>query len=142
MNMNKIFAAAGCAAMLFAGCSSADKAADNGATTSTAHVDSDFGEITATVTKEDGKITAISIDQDSDGKSKKELGDDYGMAAASSIGKDWAAQVEFLEKYLVENGIDSVKLDADGYAEEEDVKSGCTINLKDIMEAVDEAAAK
>lgn len=75
-------------------------------------------------------------------KQKKELGAEYGMKSASGIGKEWNEQVEFLEKYIVENGPEAVKLDADGYAEDEDVKSGCTINLSAIMEAVDEAAAK
>lgn len=64
------------------------------------------------------------------------------MKSASGIGKEWNEQIEFLENYIVEHGADSVKLDADGYAEDEDVRSGVTINLSKIMEAVDEAAAE
>ncbi len=147
--MNKrIFAAMAVAGLLFAGCSSnsssstaSSAAADE--TSNTAYVATDGGEISATVTKKDGKVTAIQIDQTTeDGSSKKELGADYGMKSASGIGKEWNEQIEYLENYMIENGIDSVKLNADGYAENEDVKSGCTINLKEIMEAVDEANAK
>ena len=47
-----------------------------------------------------------------------------------------------LEQFIIDNGVDAVKLDKDGYAEDEDLKSGCTINLTDIMEAVKEADAK
>lgn len=73
---------------------------------------------------------------------KKEKGADYGMKSASGIGKEWNEQIEYLEQYMVDNGIDSVKLNSDGYAENEDVKSGCTINLSQIMEAVNEANSK
>ncbi len=61
------------------------------------------------------------------------------MKQASAIGKEWYEQVKYLEQFIIDNGIDAVKLNADGYAENEDLKSGCTINLTDIMEAVNEA---
>ncbi len=64
------------------------------------------------------------------------------MKEASSIGKEWYEQVKYLEQFIIDNGVDAVKLDKDGYAEDEDLKSGCTINLTDIMEAVKEADAK
>lgn len=140
-----LFAALAAASLLLAGCSSTDSAATSSAasdeTTNTAHVATDDGEITATVTKKDGKVTAVQIDETTeDGSSKKDLGSDYGLKDKSGIGKEWDEQIAFLENYLVENGIDSVKLNSEGYAEEEDVKSGVTINLSKIMEAVDEAA--
>lgn len=141
----QLFAALAAASMLFAGCSSssstASSAAADGETTNTAYVDHDGAEISATVTKKDGKITGVTLDEvTEDGDSKKDLGDDYGMKARSGIGKEWYEQIEFLENYIVENGVDAVKLDADGYAENEDVRSGCTINIKSFMEAIDEAA--
>jgi hypothetical protein len=139
--MKKIFAGLGVAAMLLAGCSSSSSTSTD-ETTNYATVTTDSGEVTAGVTKTDGKVTGITIDETSDGESKKDLGDDYGMKAASGIGKEWDEQIEFLENYLLENGIDSVKLDSDGYAESEDVLAGCTINLTNIMKAVDEAAEK
>lgn len=143
--MNKKLAAAAMAAMMLAACSSSsDDAANSTAGTQTeATVTTDGAETTAVLTKEDGKLTGVSIDVvTEEGDSKKHLGADYNMKSASKIGKEWNEQVEFLENYILEHGVDSVKLDADGYAESEDVKSGCTINLKDIMQAVDEANAK
>lgn len=149
----KIFAAVAAAGLLLAGSSSSSTANDSaaagssaaGETTNTAHVEtSDGGEVSATVTKDaDGKVTAIEVDETtSDGESKKEAGADYGLKKASPIGKEWDEQVKFLEDYLIENGIDSVKLNSDGYAESEDVKSGCTINLSNIMKAIEEADQK
>ena len=73
--------------------------------------------IVAAVFDSNGKIVRVSIDEveskigiDATGqladftagevKSKKELGDAYGMKAYSSIGKEWYQQVETLEKWL------------------------------------------
>ncbi|MBR6610524.1 MAG: hypothetical protein IKK99_09960 [Oscillospiraceae bacterium] len=73
--------------------------------------------LVAAVFDENGQIVRISIDEvesnigfDNTGrladftpgevKSKKELGDAYGMKAASSIGKEWYQQIESLEKWL------------------------------------------
>lgn len=131
---------------LLFGCSSGssnDSKSSDGTVSNTAYVEVDDGEISATVTKKDGKVTAVEIDETtSDGESKKAMGTDYGLKSKSAIGKEWDEQIQFLENYLVEHGVDSVKLNSDGYAEEEDVRAGCSINLKDIMKAVDDAAAK
>lgn len=138
--MKKSFALVGLAAMMLAACGGSDAASG---TTESATVATDTGEVTATLTKDaEGKLTGVNIDEIKDGESKKDLGDEYDMKKASGIGKGWYEQIEFLENYIIENGVDSVKLNADGYAESEDVKAGCTINLKTIMEAVDEANAK
>lgn len=73
--------------------------------------------LVAAVFDDNGQIVRISIDEvesnigfDNTGrltdftpgevKSKKELGDAYGMKAASSIGKEWYQQIESLEKWL------------------------------------------
>lgn len=140
--MNKKLLGAAAAALLLAACSSSNGGAA-GTTTEATVTGSDGSETTASLTKEDGKLTGVSIDVvDEDGNSKKELGDDYNMKQASTIGKEWYEQVNYLENYILENGVDAVKLDSEGYAEEEDLKSGCTINLTDIMKAVDEANAE
>ncbi|TGY67054.1 hypothetical protein [Dubosiella muris] len=111
-----------------------------GAQSSAEVTDADGAVTKAELEEENGKITSVSIDViDKDGKSKKELGDEYNMKQASAIGKEWYEQVKYLEQFIIDNGIDAVKLNADGYAENEDLKSGCTINLTDIMEAVNEA---
>lgn len=41
-------------------------------------------------------------------KSKRELGDSYGMKGASPIGKEWYEQVNSLEAYLVGKNIDEI----------------------------------
>ena len=73
--------------------------------------------LVAAVFDNNGQIVRISIDEvetnvgfDNMGqladftpgevKSKKELGDAYGMKAASGIGKEWYQQIESLEKWL------------------------------------------
>ncbi len=151
--MNKKFMLGALALVLLAGCSASstkEETKDENATTtvdeaggaqSDAEVTDADGNVTkATIEEENGKVTSISIDVvDKDGKSKKEAGDDYGMKSPSGIGKEWYEQVKYLEQFIINNGIDAVKLDSDGYAEDEDLKSGCTINLEDIMEAVNEA---
>lgn len=154
--MNKKLILGALSLFLLAGCASNDtkkeETTDESVNTTTdeaggaqfsAEVTDADGNVTkADIEKENGKITSITIDQIKDGSSKKELGDDYKMKEASSIGKEWYEQVKYLEQFIIDNGVDAVKLDKDGYAEDEDLKSGCTINLTDIMEAVKEADAK
>lgn len=73
----------------------------------------------------DGKIVSVSIDVAQNkaklekggafgfdvaasGKSKKELGADYGMVGRSEIKKEWFEQAEALEKYWVGKTVDEV----------------------------------
>lgn len=81
--------------------------------------------LVAAVFDKNGKIVRISIDEvesnigiDATGqladftagevKSKKELGDAYGMKAASSIGKEWYQQIESLEKWLEGKDVNAI----------------------------------
>ena len=81
--------------------------------------------LVAAVFDNNGKIVRISIDEveskigiDSTGqladfsagevKSKKELGDAYGMKAYSSIGKEWYQQVETLENWLEGKAVNNI----------------------------------
>lgn len=103
----------------------------------------DGSYVTAEVTKKGDKITKISINEydTSKKKMKKELGSDYGMKAQSGIGKEWDEQIKYLETYLKDNGIDSVKIDeATGKATNDDVLSGCTIAVSKYVETAKEAA--
>lgn len=97
---------------------------------------------TVEVTMEGDKIKSVSIDEtyNKDGKdtTKKTLGADYGMKETSAqigIGKEWNEQAEFLESYIVKNGVDNIKLSDEGKATNEDVLTGCTINIKPYVEA-------
>lgn len=79
----------------------------------------------------DGKIVKISIDEvesnisfDATGQladyaggqvlSKKELGDNYGMRAASGIGKEWHEQIAAMEKWLVGKDVKTIISSANG----------------------------
>ncbi len=81
--------------------------------------------LVAAVFDNNGNIVRISIDEveskigiDSTGqladftagevKSKKELGDAYGMKAYSGIGKEWYQQVETLEKWLEGKAVNTI----------------------------------
>ena len=93
-----------------------------------------------TVTIEDGEIVKYSIDarqgrrtggediiEDEvvtgktdyawswNAQTKKELGDDYNMLPASEIGKEWYEQAAAIEAFWLENGIEAMTKDEDGY---------------------------
>lgn len=85
-----------------------------------------------TVTIENGEIASYHIDtrqgtRTGDGteaspyvfawnaQTKVELGDEYGMKANSEIDKEWYEQAASLEDFWLENGIDAVVTDQDGY---------------------------
>ncbi len=87
--------------------------------------------IVAAVFDNNGKIIDINIDEvesktrfDSTGRlidytggevvSKRELGDDYNMKAASGIGKEWYEQIDTLEKWLVGRDVNTVISSAKG----------------------------
>ena len=125
-------------AMVLVGCgSNAEPQSD----TKESAKDADGNYATATVEVTDGKITAISLDEITGGKSKKELGEDYGMAVASKIGKHWHEQVEFLENYIVKNGLEAVEFDDAGYPKNDDVLAGCTFNIGNLVNTAKEAEA-
>lgn len=75
--------------------------------------------------------------------SKQELKDDYGMRAASPIGKEWFEQADAFAKYVTGKTIDQVKGIAieDGYPAEEDLKSSVTMHITEIVTALENAVA-
>lgn len=96
----------------------------------------------AEITLKGDKVESIKLDETKETKSKKELGDKYGMKAKSKIKKEWNEQAEVLEKYIVANGVDKVELDDKGYAKNDDVLAGCTMNISNLMTAAKDAQAK
>lgn len=48
-------------------------------------------------------------------KTKKELGNEYGMKAVSEIEKEWFEQAEAIEAFMLENGVDAVESDDETY---------------------------
>ena len=113
-----------------------------------------------------GKITAVSFDIaqnkvgfDATGAltgeltgehpTKKELGDGYGMKAASGIGKEWFEQAEALEDWCVGKTVEEVVTmptydKGDGHhtqvPDDVDLKTGCTIDMGSFLDALQEAA--
>lgn len=113
-----------------------------------------------------GKITAVSFDIaqnkvgfDATGAltdeltgehpTKKELGDGYGMKAASGIGKEWFEQAEALEDWCVGKTVEEVATmptydKGDGHhtqvPDDVDLKTGCTIDMGSFLDALQKAA--
>lgn len=97
--------------------------------------------ISATVKMNGEKVESVSIDETSDGESKKDKKDSYGLKQYSSIGKEWYEQIQYLENYLVEHGSDSLTFDEQGRAKNSDVLSGCTISIEKYVDVYNKAKA-
>jgi len=123
--------------MLLCACSASQTLESEGTYTSSK------GEITtAKVTFEGDKIKKIELDETTGGTSKKSLGDSYDMTQASGIGKNWKDQVAYLEDYIEKNGMDAITVNEEGKAENEDLKSGCTISIDAYLKAIQNAKDK
>lgn len=86
----------------------------------------------------DGKLTT---DIAAEVQSKNELGTNYGMNKASSIGKDWHEQAAAFAQYCIGKTADEVKGIAvtEGKAADADLAAGCTIHIGDFQAAVAQA---
>ncbi len=76
--------------------------------------------------------------------SKRELGEDYGMKAASSIGKEWYEQVDAFSAYIQGKTYEEVMqiaVDENGKATEADLAAGCTISILDFQKAIEKACS-
>ncbi len=89
-------------------------------------------------------------DVNAENKTKMELGDDYGMAKRSEIGKEWYEQIEALEDWMVGKSIDeitsmNVKERDENHKHVPDVPeltSSVTITVEGYLAAVEEAYNK
>jgi hypothetical protein len=85
----------------------------------------------------DGKLKVADLAAEI--KTKREIGDAYGMKNGSSIKKEWYQQIDALEAYLKGKtlaDINAMKL-TNGTAD--DLKTSCTITVTDFIEAVKKA---
>lgn len=76
--------------------------------------------------------------------SKQEKGADYGMAKASSIGKEWNEQADAFAAYVVGKTVEEVKgiaLNEQGVPTEADLTSSVTIHVNDYIAALEKAVA-
>ena len=88
----------------------------------------------------EGKLTA---DKEKALQTKTELGDAYGMKAASKIGKEWHEQAAALSVYVTGKTIDEVKGIAltEGKPTAADLVSSVTISIGDYIEVIEQGAA-
>jgi hypothetical protein len=112
--------------------------------------------VVAVLVDKDGKILKASVDTaqtkvnfSKEGKlitdieaeimSKQELGDDYGMANVSSIGKEWYEQADALAEYAEGKTVEELKglaVDEAGVPTEADLTSSVTIKVGSYVEAI------
>ena len=115
---------------------------------------------TATTFGADGKITSNIIDAsqatvkfDATGKittdltapvkTKVELGDEYGMKAASKIGKEWFEQAASFSEYVLGKTAEEVAAIAveEGKATDADLVSSVTVTIDEFQLVIEKAAA-
>lgn len=99
----------------------------------------DEAKTTIEFTKEGQLVTGL----DTNFKSVKELGGEYGLKGASKIGKEWNEQVEAFENYAKGKTVEELKnisLKESGAPDDVDLNSSVTIKVDRFLEAVDKAA--
>lgn len=99
-------------------------------------------EVNVVLEMKDDKISSISIDetytQNGERTTKKRLGASYGMKDVEGSKGEWNEQIKHLEMELI--GTDGkINLNDEGYPTDEDITSGCTINLMNIDHAIENA---
>jgi hypothetical protein len=89
----------------------------------------------------------ITSDKTAEVKTKRELGNDYGMIKASGIGKEWFEQMDAVEEWMIGKTADEIKnmkvKDNEGanVPDEADLASKATIKIDSYLKVVAEAIA-
>lgn len=113
--------------------------------------------VAAVITDGNGKIVACKIDaienavkvtdgvidkQNTDFRTKQELGDEYGMKEYSPIKKEWYEQANFFADYVIgmtANDVLKIKItekEGKKVASEDIIASGCTVDISEFIAAV------
>ena len=113
----------------------------------------------AVVLDADGKLADVMLDElelsvsggstgsvttPEDVRSKRTKGEDYPLAAASSLKKGWAEQADAFADYLIgktPEEVSMLKLDNDGRGTDADLLSGCTIAVDRYRDAISKACS-
>ena len=85
-----------------------------------------------------------AVTMPTDYRTKRQKGDDYPLAAASSLKKGWAEQADAFADYLTgltPQQAARLETDKDGRAADPDLLSGCTIRVDKYRDAVAKACA-
>jgi ribosomal protein L7Ae-like RNA K-turn-binding protein len=134
------------------------KSTDAGTEDGLAETDS---TVVAVTVDKDGKIVKCAIDMaqtkinfsaqgkittplDTAFKSKQELGADYGMGKASSIGKEWFEQANAFAAYAQGKTVDEIKgiaVNEEGVPSDAELASSVTIHIGDFVAAIEKAVA-
>lgn len=134
------------------------KSTDAGEEDGVAEAYSNYAVVT---TDSEGKITSCVIDASqtdvnfsTEGKitsdiaatyqTKVELGDNYGMKKASSIGKEWYEEVKSFSDYVVGKNVDEVKgiaVTEEGKAADSDLASSVTVTISGYITLLEKAIA-
>jgi len=75
---------------------------------------------------------------------KQELGEEYGMIVASSIGKEWNEQASALSNYVIGKTVEEVKgiaVNEEGTPTESELTSSVTMHISDYITGMEEAVA-
>lgn len=96
-----------------------------------------FGTPIVSVQLIDGKIHWLSIDELTENTTKKTMGDEYKLGEQAIA--SWAEQIKNLEDYIVKNGVAGIETDAEGKAANEDLRSQCTISIRNYLNTVEKA---
>ena len=96
---------------------------------------------TVEVVVKDGKVYSVDCDaehkDDGTKKAHSESGK-YNMKTAGAKG-DWHEEIALFERNVVENGVESIKLDSNGKT---DTITGCTISVNEYVKLINEALEK
>ena len=87
---------------------------------------------------------ALTTALDATFKTKDELGKDYGLGKASSIGKEWNEQAAAFAQYVVGKTaaeVGGIAIDAEGKATGSDLTASVTIHVSDFIAGVQKAVA-
>jgi len=87
---------------------------------------------------------AVVADAKTEFTSKYDLKEGYNMKGASPIGAEWYTQIDNFEKWCEGKTLDQIKagIGEDGKPSDDTLKSGCTIQMNDIVAAVADACGK
>lgn len=97
------------------------------------------GIVNATVEKEGENLSNVMIEfVDKDGNAITELDQLYGpdKDTQTSIDTEWLDQVDYLENYIKEHGVDSITVDENGKPTIDDLKDYVSLDVRPMLEAV------
>ncbi len=99
-----------------------------------------FGTPIVSLTMKDGKITEISIDEITGDSTKKQMGESYQLPETAV--DTWINQIQHLENYILNHDVNQIQTDAQGKAVDEDLLSGCTIQIDNYLKTVRKAMSE